>query len=110
MTSTSRAKQRGVRRGPRLLGLTVVIVAVAAALAVLVGAGRGGSDQPTVQSETATAGPAAAQVHGLEVDRASVDAGRVPLNTPVRQEFRLRNTGGETVALGRARVEVLEGC
>ncbi len=50
------------------------------------------------------------QVLGVEVAQPVADAGRVPLNTAVQREWRLRNTGTTPVSLGRPGIEVLEGC
>lgn len=49
-------------------------------------------------------------VAGVQVDEPSVNLGRQPLNTAVERTFKLRNTGSTSVTLGRANIEVLEGC
>lgn len=49
-------------------------------------------------------------VAGVRVDEPSVNLGRQPLNTAVERTFKLRNTGSTSVTLGRANIEVLEGC
>ena len=49
-------------------------------------------------------------VAGVQVDEPSVNLGRQPLSTAVEKTFKLRNTGGTPVTLGRAGIEVLEGC
>ncbi|MBE0607867.1 MAG: hypothetical protein IH609_00665 [Dehalococcoidia bacterium] len=49
-------------------------------------------------------------VAGVQVDEPSVNLGRQPLSTAVEKTFTLRNTGGTPVTLGRAGIEVLEGC
>ncbi len=49
-------------------------------------------------------------VLGVEAVQPVADAGRVPLNTAVQGEWRLRNTGTTPVSLGRPGIEVLEGC
>ncbi len=50
------------------------------------------------------------RVAGVEVLQPVADAGQVPLNTPVQRLWRLRNAGTTRVTLGRANIEVLEGC
>jgi hypothetical protein len=93
------------------MGFAVAALAGAVALAIVVGLNvPGGESSSTAGTEAPPVAAGAAEAAGIQVDRASVDAGRVPLNTPIQQQFRLRNTGDEAVALGRARVEVLEGC
>jgi hypothetical protein len=113
MARTTKAVQQRVGREPRPVGLAVAAIAIAviALLAVVIGIQRrGGDDGPAASTERPAMGQGPAQTAAISVDRAVVDAGRVPLNTPIQQEFRLRNTGDEAVTLGRARVEVLEGC
>ncbi len=68
---------------------------------------------PSPATEKATknqlpAGPV--RVLTVEVLQPVFDLGRVPLNTPVRGEWLLRNTGATAVSVGRLSIEVLEGC
>jgi hypothetical protein len=47
----------------------------------------------------------------LAVDQERIDFGRVPLDKPVRAEFRITNVGGRTLTLdASAPIQVLEGC
>ncbi len=75
--------------------------------------GKAGS--PASEDETATSsavsmpdGPV--EVMGVEVLQPVADAGRVALNTAVKREWLLHNTGTTPISLGRANIEVLEGC
>lgn len=70
---------------------------------------------PDREDETATSSASSlpdgpVQVMGVEVLQPVADAGRVALNTAVQREWRLRNTGTTPITLGRAYIEVLEGC
>lgn len=53
---------------------------------------------------------AARGVPALEVDRASVDLGAVPLGQWAEVAFRLTNAGDDTLRIDRSWVEVVEGC
>lgn len=47
----------------------------------------------------------------LVTDRTLVDEGYVKLNTPIRSQFRLSNTGDQPLqVLAEPRVELVEGC
>jgi len=61
------------------------------------------------QAEHALAAPTHSS-NGVAIDAARVDLGHVPLNTDVTHVFRLTNEGAEPVRLGRATIQVLEGC
>ncbi len=50
------------------------------------------------------------KVAGVEVAEPVVNVGVQPLNIGVAHEFKLRNTSSTPVILGRANIEVLEGC
>ena len=86
-----------------------VVMAVGAVLIVVVGflAWRGGA------SGAKSAG-AAPQVTGgptLSVDRDSIDFGKLPLDIPVKAEFKLKNVGDQPLAIrGEPRVELVKGC
>jgi hypothetical protein len=112
-----RPAARGARRGAGPIVAALLAAGLIAGIALLVvvdrRAGRPApSGQPAQQTARTILPPGAETAHvaGILVDRASVDQGRVPLDTPVTQTFRLHNVGDELVSLGRARVEVLEGC
>ncbi len=60
---------------------------------------------PTV-SGTATVSEAG----GVMAEDASVDLGRVPLDTMIQHRFVLQNVGTAPANLGPAQIEVLEGC
>jgi hypothetical protein len=102
------------QRGTSLIVAAFLAAGLIAGIALLVVADRraGGPEQPGQQTARTVLPPGAETAHagGIHVERAAVDQGRVPLDTPVGQTFRLRNVGGEPVTLGKARVEVLEGC
>lgn len=47
----------------------------------------------------------------LAVDREKIDFGRVPLDKPVRAEFKITNAGDRTLTLDTsAPIQALEGC
>jgi len=50
------------------------------------------------------------RVAGVEVPEPAVNMGLQPLNTGVNHAFRLRNTSSTAVTLGKANIEVLQGC
>ncbi|MBE0607866.1 MAG: hypothetical protein IH609_00660 [Dehalococcoidia bacterium] len=75
--------------------------------------GTAGSLDPEDEGATSSAvslpdGPV--EVMGVEVLQPVADAGRVALNTAVKREWLLHNTGTTPITLGRANIEVLEGC
>jgi len=110
--------------------LGVLVAAITAAAVTVIGVtllGGGSSDKPAGQAAAAntdsgqsTGGisasapaadlPGTPSVAGVEIDQPAVDLGRVALNTPVRHLFRLKNAAAGAVSLGKARIEVLEGC
>ena len=49
-------------------------------------------------------------VAGVEASERAVNLGLQPLNTGVAHEFKLRNTSSTAVTLGKANIEVLQGC
>ncbi len=104
--------------------LPVVVVISAALLAAAV-AGMAAWNAFGGETTTAASSPAAVNVFkpdgtpiseepvraaGVEVPEPAVNLGRVAMKTPVQRVFRLRNTSTTPVALGRARIEVLQGC
>lgn len=50
------------------------------------------------------------KVAGVEVPTPAVNLGDQPLNTGVNHPFTLRNTSSTAVSLGKASIEVLQGC
>ena len=47
----------------------------------------------------------------LSVDRDSINFGKLPLDQPVRAEFKLKNMGDQPLAIkGEPRVELVKGC
>jgi hypothetical protein len=107
----ARARRPGQPRtyGPRL-ALIFVPVAIAAVIAALVILARGGDAGEVKTSDAAGVPAASPAVEGVVAERSSVDLGHVPLDTPVKYDFTLRNTGTERVSVGPPRIEVLEGC
>ena len=86
-----------------------VAMAVGAVLIVVVGflAWRGSTSGARSASATpqVTAGPK------LSVDRNSIDFGKLPLDIPVKAEFKLKNVGDQPLAIkGAPRVELVKGC
>ena len=86
-----------------------VVMAVGAVLIVVVGflAWRGSTAGATSAGATlqVTGGPR------LSVDRDSIDFGKLPLDIPVKAEFRLKNVGDQPLAIkGAPRVELVKGC
>jgi len=110
------------RRGR--ITLPIVVIASAVVLAAAVGGmaawnafGGGGtsvaSSPPAVNVFKPDGTPVSEEpvrVAGVEVAEPAVNLGREPLNTPVEKVFRLRNTSSTRIALGRAGIEVLQGC
>ena len=83
-----------------------VIMAVGAVLIVVVGflAWNGSNLKPSATPQV-TGGPK------LSVDRESIDFGKLPLDQPVRAEFKLKNVGDQPLAIkGEPRVELVKGC
>ena len=93
------------------MGVTALVGLAASGLAAC-GSGSDGrssdSSDPSATKNALPDGPV--QVLAVEVSQPVAELGRVPLNTPVRGEWRLRNTGAIPVSLGRPSIEVLEGC
>lgn len=83
----------------------VVVLAVLAAALVAIVRPFGGGENP---ADAVIIPPAHAA--GISVDEPWADLGRVRLDTPVSQKYILRNTGANPVSLGKATIEVLEGC
>jgi len=86
-----------------------VVMAVGAVLIVVVGflAWRGG----TSGAKSASATPQVTGGPKLSVDRDSIDFGTLPLDQPVRAEFKLKNVGDQPLAIkGEPRVELVKGC
>jgi hypothetical protein len=90
----------------------ILLVGSLAVIGVWALSGSGSNSAAGTSSSAAQIPPldGAARVAGVEVVQAAFDAGRVPLNTAVERVFRLRNTGNTPVTLGKASIEVLEGC
>lgn len=88
--------------------LPVVVVVVL--LAVGAGAGvwlaAGGDEAPGLSEDYA----GTAMAGGVEVLRPAIDLGRQPLDLPVSHTFVLTNTNERAVQLGKANIEVLDGC
>lgn len=49
-------------------------------------------------------------IAGVEASERAVNLGLQPLNTGVSHQFKLRNTSNTSVTLGKAGIEVLQGC
>ena len=85
---------------------------LAAGLAIFAGAlwlavgGKSGSQ--TASDAQLPAGPVT--VAGVEAPQPVANLGTVPVDTPVRTEYLVRNTGTSAVTLGTAGIQVLEGC
>ena len=60
--------------------------------------------------ETPGTGTDPISVGAIVVDHGTWELGTVPLNTSVRPQWHLRNTGNEAVVLGEPRPEVRQGC
>ena len=100
----------------RRTGILLLVVAATAAVGVggfmAWSSDADGTDAAGAPSSDAASGVPVGPilVLGVEVPQPVADAGRVPLNTAVQGEWRLRNTGTTPVSLGRPSIEVLEGC
>ena len=113
-------------RSARSLHVAAAVVALASLAVVgLVACGSSsdsGSTGPSVPLPTRSSSPTSEKtaksalpegpvtVLTIEVAEPVDDLGRVPLNTPVQGEWRLRNTGTTPISVGRLSIEVLEGC
>jgi hypothetical protein len=103
-----RAKRPSGRRTKILAGLAAGLAALLViVLAIGALATRGGDQGGTVNTATAAASRV---VEGVEVQAASVDLGRQPLNKEVSHSFVVKNTNDRTVQLGVPAIEVLDGC
>jgi len=83
-----------------------VAMGVGALLIIVVGflAWNGSNSKPSAAPQV-TGGPK------LNVDRDSIDFGKLPLDIPVRAEFKLKNIGDQPLAIkGEPRVELVKGC
>ena len=86
-----------------------VVMGLGAVLIVVVGflAWRGG----TAGAKSAGATPQVTGGPKLSVDRDSIDFGKLPLDIPVKAEFKLKNVGDQPLAIkGEPRVELVKGC
>ena len=85
----------------------LVVMGVGAVLIIVVGflAWNGSRANKPAAMPRFTGGPK------LSVDRDSIDFGRLPLDQPVRAEFKLTNVGDQPLAIkGEPRVELVKGC
>ncbi len=86
-----------------------VAMAVGAGLIIVVGflAWRGN----TPGAESASATPQVTGGPKLNVDRDTIDFGKLPLDRTVRAEFKLKNVGDQPPRIvGELRVELVRGC
>jgi hypothetical protein len=95
--------------------VTAVTAAIIALTALVACSSSSGGDTPAGGKASASSGQAAlpagpVKLAGVEVLEPVADAGRVPLNTPVEQTWRLKNMGTTTVKVGTPTIQVLEGC
>jgi len=84
-----------------------VAMGVGALLIIVVGflAWNGSNAKKPVATPQVTGGPK------LSVDRDSIDFGKLPLDIPVKAEFKLKNVGDQPLAIkGEPRVELVKGC
>jgi hypothetical protein len=96
-------KNEPTSKSPWLL----VVMAMGAVLIVVVGflAWNGSNLKKPSATPQVTGGPK------LSVDRDSIDFGKLPLDQPVRAEFKLKNVGDQPLAIkGEPRVELVKGC
>ena len=103
-------------------GFSALVVLAASVLLACGSGSDGGSSGSPQPAATRNASPAAQgtpknalpdgplQVLTVEVTQPVADLGKIPLNTPVRTGWVLRNTGTTPVSIGRPSIEVLEGC
>lgn len=65
----------------------------------------------TSGARSASATPQVTGGPKLGIDRDSIDFGKLPLDKPVRAEFKLKNVGDQPLAIkGEPRVELVKGC
>jgi hypothetical protein len=84
-----------------------VVMAVGALLIIVVGflAWNGSNSKRPSAKPQVTGGPK------LSLDRDSIDFGKLPLDIPVKAEFKLKNVGDQPLAIkGAPRVELVKGC
>lgn len=98
------ARQRQPWAQLALLAVGGVAVLVAAVW-LMIGRGDGSTTTPEFDLPAG-----AVSVAGLEAPQPVANLGTVPVDTPVRAEYTVRNTGIAAVTLGKAGIEVLEGC
>ncbi len=83
------------------------VMGVGAVLIIVIGflAWNGSNSKKPSATPQVTGGPK------LSVDRDSIDFGKLPLDLPVRAEFKLKNVGDQPLAIkGEPRVELVKGC
>lgn len=84
-----------------VMGLGAVLIAVG----FLVWRGSASGARLASATPQVTGGPK------LSVDRDSIDFGKLPLDIPVKAEFKLKNVGDQPLAIkGAPRVELVKGC
>lgn len=112
----ARPRRRGITLPAVIITGAVVLFVAGFAVQFLSSALGGSADRPTaVAADIFTADGSVISKEpvvaaGIQVDEPAVNLGRQPLNTPVERTFKLRNTGSAPVSLGRANIEVIEGC
>ena len=82
-------------------------MAVGAVIIIVVGVWvlRGGNSSPS------TGAPQVTGDARLNVDRTTIDFGKVPLDKMVKAEFKIKNVGNEPLIIkGEPRVELVKGC
>jgi hypothetical protein len=89
------------------LATTVLVVMIAAAVSISRGSGPGDSPDASVSEPSRTG---TATVLGVTSDAQEVALGHVGLNKTVTPTWKLTNESTETVLLGKAHAEVIEGC
>ncbi len=109
------ARRRGTSNsGARWLAGSLAVVALLFGWALTRGgagpAATGSMSDAPVSNLTPVASGTVLSQSGVRVDAASVDFGRVPLDTKVAHAFRVTNEGATPVHLGRAGIAVLDGC
>jgi hypothetical protein len=83
------------------------VMGVGAVLIIVIGflAWNGSNSKKPSATPQVTGGPK------LSVDRDSIDFGKLPLDLPVKAEFKLKNVGDQPLAIkGEPRVELVKGC
>ena len=112
----ARPRRRRIRLPIAILGTAVALVIVGFSVQFLrPAAGGSPAGSTTLAADIFTPDGAVVSNEpvvtlGVQVDEPVVNLGRQPLNTPVDRTFKLRNTGSTPVTLGRANIEVVEGC